>query len=499
MVFIPTKEARLSPPVDFSQFYEQLETTLAQQTQPCHWLSLTLPLPPLDPLMALQQIGGLRSQHFYWEQPSAEIAVAAAFPSLSIQFEGPERFTQAQAWIKRRLAETAIAGDLSLPFSGPHFFCSFTFFDQVAAIAPFPPAQLLLPQWQVACGPQREGGLRQGSFVTNLALHHQRLDPVACRWVWQQYQTLRQPHPRDRLAARAPHRPAVLAAAPTQTDLDGAPFLASVESALGAIAQGQLHKVVLAHTLRVQAARPLSIAAALATLRQRHPDCYTFSVGSGLGPVFLGASPERLLRVHQRQLQTEAIAGSAPRGENAQADRAIAEALRNSPKELHEHQLVSTFIVKTLQQLGLDPQHPLLPRVLSLTGIQHLQTPIQCRLPAHIHPLDVLARLHPTPAVAGVPQQVACEQIQQWEGFERSLYAAPLGWIDRQSNCDFCVGIRSALIEGRQAQLFAGAGIVSGSQPEQELAEIVLKLRTLLAVLTGEGPPPYPRQPSTQT
>jgi menaquinone-specific isochorismate synthase len=120
---------------------------------------------------------------------------------------------------------------------------------------------------------------------------------------------------------------------------------------------------------------------------------------------------------------------------------------------------------------------------LQLSNIQHLQTPIHASVPAHVHLLDVVAELHPTPAVAGVPREIACDIIRRHERFERSLYAAPIGWVDHQGNGEFAVGIRSALINGQEARLYAGAGIVAGSDPDRELAEIQLKLQALLNAL----------------
>jgi menaquinone-specific isochorismate synthase len=112
-----------------------------------------------------------------------------------------------------------------------------------------------------------------------------------------------------------------------------------------------------------------------------------------------------------------------------------------------------------------------------------LWTPIRARIPRDIHLLKILAQLHPTPAVAGVPRDIALQQIRGCESCDRSLYAAPLGWIDRTGNGEFAVGIRSALIDGDRAILYAGAGIVAGSEPEKELAEIQLKLQALLNAL----------------
>ena len=100
-----------------------------------------------------------------------------------------------------------------------------------------------------------------------------------------------------------------------------------------------------------------------------------------------------------------------------------------------------------------------------------------------MHPLEIVAKLHPTPAVAGVARDIAMKEIRRYESFERGLYAAPLGWVDYQGNSEFIVGIRSALIDGSSARLYAGAGIVEGSDPDKELAEIQLKLQALLKAL----------------
>ena len=138
--------------------------------------------------------------------------------------------------------------------------------------------------------------------------------------------------------------------------------------------------------------------------------------------------------------------------------------------------------MQRLRSLGLKPQQlPL--QLLRLSNIQHLWTPIYAHLPADIEPLEIVAQLHPTPAVAGVPTETACEKIRHYEKFDRSLYAAPLGWVDDRGNSEFIVGIRSALIDGDCARLYAGAGIVSGSNPAKEFAEVQLKLESLLEAL----------------
>ena len=217
-------------------------------------------------------------------------------------------------------------------------------------------------------------------------------------------------------------------------------------------------------------------------MKQNHPDCYIFAVGNEAKEFFIGASPERLLAVHQNQLVSDALAGSAPRGKQVKEDQIFGNQLLNGEKEKREHQVVSDFIFNQLKKMNLNPQKSAL-KLLKLSNIQHLWTPIYAQLNSNIHPLEIIAQLHPTPAVAGEPMEIACQEIEKTENFERSLYASPIGWINYQGDCEFIVGIRSALIKHNQATLYAGAGIVLGSQPEQELKEIKLKFNALLQAL----------------
>jgi menaquinone-specific isochorismate synthase len=263
---------------------------------------------------------------------------------------------------------------------------------------------------------------------------------------------------------------------------NAAHFKRSVSSALDKIYANHLTKVVLADALDVKASNHFNLFKSLNNLRQIHPNCYIFSTSNGKGQNFIGASPERLISIHQQQLITDALAGSAPRGKTPAEDAANANSLINSEKEKHEHCLVIDFITQRLSQIGLLPQ-VLPPRLRQLTNIQHLWTPISALVPPNVHPLKIVAQLHPTPAVAGAARDIACAEIRRYENFERGLYAAPLGWVDSHGNCEFIVGIRSALIDGDRARLYAGAGIVAGSDPEKEFAEVQLKLQALLNAL----------------
>jgi menaquinone-specific isochorismate synthase len=219
-------------------------------------------------------------------------------------------------------------------------------------------------------------------------------------------------------------------------------------------------------------------------LRQRFPDCYAFSIANGKGQSFIGATPERLARVSRGVLETEALAGSAPRGATATEDAVHGGALLRSEKDRREQKLVLDSICRRLGPLGLTLEFPNEPMLRKLANVQHLQTPVTATLPDSVRLLDVVARLHPTPAVGGSPRDAAVARLRELEGFPRGLYAGALGWLNARGGGEFFVGLRSALVNGSTAQLFAGAGIVAGSSPEKELAETELKFRAIQEALT---------------
>ncbi|MGH7997706.1 MAG: chorismate-binding protein, partial [Opitutaceae bacterium] len=141
--------------------------------------------------------------------------------------------------------------------------------------------------------------------------------------------------------------------------------------------------------------------------------------------------------------------------------------------------LVVEAIAAELRGLGLVPSRPARPGLRRYANVQHLHTPIEADLPAAVHLLDVAAMLHPTPAVGGSPRGRVLSRIRELEGFPRGLYAGALGWIDSKGDGELFVGLRSALIDDARARLYAGAGIVAGSEPAKELAETELKFRVM--------------------
>jgi menaquinone-specific isochorismate synthase len=257
----------------------------------------------------------------------------------------------------------------------------------------------------------------------------------------------------------------------------------AVGQALEAIQRGDYEKIVLARGIELGADRPWQPLNTLNRLRELFSGCFTFSYGGGGGRSFIGATPERLLQIRDGRLLTEAIAGSAPRGDTAGEDAKHARALLDSAKDLHEHICVRDSILRRLARVGVDGQAEPDPQVLLLANLQHLRTRIEAAVGGSVHLLDILPEMHPTPAVGGSPRENAVPRIQELEQLERGLYAGVVGWFNHLNEGEMIVGIRSALIEGRSARLYAGAGIVKGSDPEKEMRETEMKLSALLGVL----------------
>lgn len=462
----------------------------ARQEGHAKLVSISLAVDALDPLAVLESIFEPREPHFYTERPAIETAVAGAEVAVAFEASGPDRFAATQRWMDEILAHTIAVGDVAAPFGGPHFFAGFTFCDTVEPGEPFPPAYIFVPRWQVALA-----GATTTAVANLLVTADADLTAVTER-VWRAHGKFRSfeyrsgsgtgvspvnEDPRDKHGrdARA-----------TFTTHETGDYRGAVAKAVQQINQGELKKIVLARAQDLVADRPLHPLRMLNGLRQRFPDCYAFSFTHGRGPSFIGASPERLVRVSRGSLETEALAGSIRRGASASEDAALAAALLRSEKDVREQRDVLDDIVARLTPLGLAPEFPAQPQVRRLANVQHLHTPVKAVLPEGVRPLDVVAAMHPTPAVGGSPRAAALTRIRDLEGFPRGLYAGALGWLNARGGGEFFVGIRSALVEGSQARIYAGAGIVAGSTPEKEFAETELKFKAMLDALVAQPPPP---------
>jgi menaquinone-specific isochorismate synthase len=255
-------------------------------------------------------------------------------------------------------------------------------------------------------------------------------------------------------------------------------WIRQVGAAIDRIREGDLRKVVLATSLEADLTTEVDVPDLLERLRRTYPGCYRFLVQPGDGTGFFGPPPERLVRLDDRRVRTEALAGSMPRGNTPDEDADYANALLDSEKLQHEQRLVVDAITDQLAPLGSVWEGE--QGVRKLSNIQHLQTSIEAELARPGHVLDIVEALHPTPAVGGLPLDAALETIRETETFARGWYAAPVGWFDAAGDGEFAVAIRSALAGGRTATLFAGNGIVGDSDPDDEWDELAPKFRPVL-------------------
>ncbi|MFN5239607.1 MAG: isochorismate synthase MenF [Aphanizomenon sp.] len=457
--------------------YKYLNQLLLEIQENCHRnnnskiVSISLEIGLVDPLLVFDKFSQKNSKNFYFENRSNGEAIAAIDTVDKIEISGQDRFTKSEEFIKNCLKNIIPISDQNQTFSLPRFFCTFSFFDQHQTTDyPFPSATVFLPAWQIALKNNRctlimNKNINSSINITKILDHLQRHLEII-----------------KSLKNHSLNIDTFTLNLYKKITKNGEKFKTSVSSVLEIIHSNHLRKIVLADTLDVSLNHDFNLLQSLNNLRQLHPNCHVFSTSNGPGQKFIGARPERVISIHKQQLITDALAGSAPRGKTPTEDTTNANNLINSTKEKHEHKLVLDFITQHLSQLGLLPQF-LAPRLRQLSNIQHLWTPISAAIPNNIHPLQIVAKLHPTPAVAGAARDIACAKIRHYESFERGLYAAPLGWVDGEGNCEFIVGIRSALINGNHARLYAGAGIVAGSDPEKEFAEVQLKLQALLKAL----------------
>ncbi len=261
---------------------------------------------------------------------------------------------------------------------------------------------------------------------------------------------------------------------------------ALVEAALAEIREGQLDKVVLCRRLGLQGQRPFDPRRLLAALTYLFPSCQVISIHRG-GTRFVAATPERLLRVQGRQVEVDALAGTAARSASAAQDAALTAALLTSDKNQREHAMVVEAVREVLRVCCERIQVPAAPVVMQLHNAQHLWSPVSGRLRNGMDLFDLADRLHPTPATNGTPQGPARDWLGRVEPLERGWYTGAAGLLepdaDGHLNGELWVLLRCAEITGDQARLYAGAGIVQGSDPLAEWRETGHKLAAVATAL----------------
>jgi menaquinone-specific isochorismate synthase len=247
-----------------------------------------------------------------------------------------------------------------------------------------------------------------------------------------------------------------------------------VAAAIARIGRGEVEKVVLARDLEALAERPVDPRRLLERLAGRYPGCWTFSV-DGL----VGATPEMLVRREKGLVTSRVLAGTIRRTGDDARDLALAARLARSSKDLEEHEYAVRSVAQALAPHCATTNVPEAPFVLHLANVMHLATDVTGVLADSSSSLELAAALHPSAAVCGTPTASAAALIEELEGMDRDRYAGPVGWMDAQGDGEWGIALRCARldpVDRRRARLFAGCGIVAGSDPEAELGESDAKL-----------------------
>jgi isochorismate synthase len=262
----------------------------------------------------------------------------------------------------------------------------------------------------------------------------------------------------------------------------------TVEAAIAEIEAGRLEKVVVARATRVSSSETIDMFAMLRHLRSAYVQSFVFAIWQS-GRAFVGASPERLIRITGRDVEASSLAGTIRRGATRSEDAANVTMLLGSAKDLAEHAAVRNELHAALSESCDDVSAPRQPSILTLPHVHHLHTSIHARLRENGSVLGLVAQLHPTPAVGGSPRDAALRFLEEHENLDRGWYAAPVGWLGLGGG-EFAVALRCAIVDEDEAVLFAGCGIVADSDPDLEYAESSLKLQAMDSSIAASLPGP---------
>ena len=356
---------------------------------------------------------------------------------------GTDRFAAGEKWLAELFEGAGVTDTVSVPGTGPVAFGSFT----------FDPAS----EGSVLIVPSVIIGRRSGvSWQTTISCG----DPV-------------------------PATPATVLTNPAEVRWSDGSLTAPqweqvVAAAVARIQAGELRKVVLARDLQAVASAPFDVRVLLARLAARSPGAFTFAC-AGL----VGATPELLIRREDRAVSSLVLAGTIGRGGSQSDDEALSSALLASAKNAEEHRYSVDSVRELLTPLCSGLQVDPAPFLLQMADYQHLATSVSGVLARDASALGLAASLHPTAAICGTPTETAMELIRELEGMDRGRYSGPVGWVDARGNGEWAIALRCGEIDGNRARLFAGCGIVAGSQPDSELAETETKFRPMRRALEG--------------
>ena len=434
-------------------------------------VSLTRSFPSkIDPLPLFARARRLGTTTSYWALPAKQSWIVGVGEATEVVTEGPIRFKQAAA-ILRGIIRSAIVEPKGE--GGPRFLGGFRFRPESRRNGlwkEFNDGLLTLPRWMIA-----SSSTNSCMLTTNVALNKSTDVGELNNELTAQAQTL---FDQNEISSRP-------VMAPVKAEPMANHWGQKVEQALEAIKDKELSKVTLARVMKLRSENTIPPELILRSLTTNYPECRTFAFCRS-GTSFLGASPEELVSLTGTAVTSTCLAGSAPRGESQNRDTELSKWLLSDEKERREHKVVVDWVSERMGALCDTLHWNEAPYVLRLGNVQHLATSFAGTRADGCCVLDFVEALHPTPAVGGMPLAPALEMIAKLEDFDRGWYTGPVGWVDTNGNGEFAIAIRCALLRDNEAFLYAGDGIVAGSDPDTEDRETILKFKPLLTALGAQ-------------
>lgn len=437
-------------------------------------VSLSLPCPNVTLASFLYNARG--NARFYWESAREHITFAGTGTALEIMAWGTERFEKIQQQARSLFADALIehSGEA---LATPRLFGGFAFRDDFIpdnTWSDFTPAHFVLPHYQL------------------VSIHGEKWLTINAHIPYGENPRATMDDLKQALQERITYLQVIEAPPDFQQDenqiinidypMRYETWQAMIERVVERMKTGEFNKVVLSRVAEIRFRNRVNVDNALRYLAEHYSESYRFLFEPRPYHAFYGATPELIASVNGKRIETMGLAGSIRRGDTAQEDDALGQALLTNIKDRYEHQIVVDAIRERLTPLTSELTIPPM-QLLRLSNIQHIYTPIEGKLKERMDVLSLLEKLHPTPALGGDPHAIAMRVIQENETIPRGWYASPVGWIDRNLDGHFTVAIRSAVAQERRVWVYSGAGIVADSQANTEWNETALKFRPMLHAL----------------
>lgn len=450
-----------------------------RQAQRLASVSMPAPEVKLETFLRL----GLGNARMFWQEPNSGMALAGFGAAAEVKAWGEQRFRQVERQARNLFKDAWLFDDVPEGV-GPCLLGGFAFRDDFVpdnTWSVFYPAHFVLPHLQFT-RLDGENWLSINVLLpvgVDLQAERENLrEALALRYQWMLH-AAQEPEPSQFHTTN----PVIELRYPMSPDA----WKVMIDKALERIHVKDFQKVVLARMCEIRCQSIIDSNAAIKVLGENYPGCYRFLFEPQPWHVFFGATPELLAAVRGKDLSSMALAGSIRRGKTPDEDVLLEAELIQNKKERFEHALVAEELRQRLEDqcgiLDISDQ----PGVLKLGNIQHLYTPVKGKLHHSRGILPMIEKLHPTPALGGMPRDAAMNFIRREEPVTRGWYAAPVGWINARMDGTFGVAIRSAVTQNERAWLYAGAGIVSDSEAAKEWDETALKFRPALQALGIEA------------